>query len=305
MFGWFGQRPSHPDLLLGLERLAAVAVAARCRLLVDVAGVVDRLDELPAADVVPLLAGLDEVVERDLERLPDLLELPGHVVDSRPWARGPARRRAAATLIGVLVVAHQEVDGVALHPAEPGLHVGADLLERRADVRPAVGIVDRRGDDSSALCVRHPHPRSPARRSGRLIRPSQSATRPASIFRRSRTAAVRSPPATGPIYHKRRTPDEGTGRSARSVAVDSPARRRSVAGRAPAGHPGGEQQRARLGDGRRDQVLRRRWIGASASTSGRGRASPLELVVVGVTCGVDVGDDSRSRDPVQRRRELG
>ena len=48
--------PAVDDLLLGLERLAAVAVEAGVRLLVDVARVVDGLDELPAADVVALLA---------------------------------------------------------------------------------------------------------------------------------------------------------------------------------------------------------------------------------------------------------
>ena len=47
----------------------------------------------------------------------------------------------------VLVVAHQEMDVEAFHPPEAGLHVGPDLLERRADVRPAVGIVDRRRDE--------------------------------------------------------------------------------------------------------------------------------------------------------------
>ena len=56
------------------------------------------------------------------------------------------------------------------HPAEPRLDVGADLLERRADVRPAVGIVDRRRDVKSrrvvchqALALRSPSA-SPARR---------------------------------------------------------------------------------------------------------------------------------------------
>ena len=118
---------------------------ARVDALVDVAGVVDLLDELAAADVVPLLAGLDEVVVGDLQGVPDLLELAGHVVDVRLGleAQLPGSLRH---LDGVLVVAHQEVDRGSFHPAKPGLDVGADLLERRADVRPAVGVVDRRRD---------------------------------------------------------------------------------------------------------------------------------------------------------------
>ena len=141
------------DLLLGLERLAAVAVVALVDALVDVAGVEDGLDELLAAGVMALLAGLDEVV---VARCRARARHPG--------TGGPCRRRIAcgldAQLAGalghldrVLVVAHQEVDVAAFHPAEASLHVGADLLERRADVRPAVGIVDRRRDVDNAVCL--------------------------------------------------------------------------------------------------------------------------------------------------------
>jgi len=38
----------------------------------------------------------------------------------------------------------REVDVVPLHAAGSGLHVGAELLEGSADVRPAVGVVDGR-----------------------------------------------------------------------------------------------------------------------------------------------------------------
>src|SRR5262249_35183883 len=48
-------------------------------------------------------------------------------------------------LDGVLIVAHEEVDLVAIHASITGLNVGADLLESGADVRPTVGIVDRGG----------------------------------------------------------------------------------------------------------------------------------------------------------------
>ena len=119
--------------------------SARRKPLVDVARVVHRLDELAAAGVMALFAGLDEVVVGDVQRAPDLLELAGHLVDVGLGV-DPQLAGAQGHLVGVLVVAHQEVDRGTFHPAEPGLDIGADLLERRADVRPAVGIVDRRRD---------------------------------------------------------------------------------------------------------------------------------------------------------------
>src|SRR5579884_2787756 len=63
------------QLFLGLERLTALAVKSLVRALVDVAVVVDRLDELPAALVVARVARLDEIVVADLQGLPDFLEL--------------------------------------------------------------------------------------------------------------------------------------------------------------------------------------------------------------------------------------
>ena len=129
------------QLLLGLERLAAVAVKARVRLLVDVPGVVDRLDELPAARVVARLAGLDEVVERDLERLPDLLELAGHVVDVG-LGLDPELLGALRDLDRVLVVAHLEVDGRGLPSA--GTAPGRRPRSSRRPCRCAAGCWDNR-----------------------------------------------------------------------------------------------------------------------------------------------------------------
>ena len=109
------------------------------------------------------LAGLDEDVVADVERVPDLAELPGHVVavGLRVLAQfgGPLRH-----LDRVLVVAHQEEDVEALHAAVAGLHVGAELLERGADVRPAVGVVDGGGLEPG-LCGHS----SSFRASGRFI----------------------------------------------------------------------------------------------------------------------------------------
>src|SRR5262249_7274402 len=100
--------------------------------------------ELAAAGVMPHLAGLYEVVVADIESAPDLLELPGHVV---AVGLGVLFQLGGALgdLDRVLVVAHEEVDAQPLHAAIAGPHVGADLLERRADVGPTVGVVNRRG----------------------------------------------------------------------------------------------------------------------------------------------------------------
>ena len=139
-------------------------------------GVVDGLDELLAADLVAVLAGLDEVVERDLERLPDLAELAGHVVDVG-LGRDPEFLGALRDLDRVLVVAHLEVDGVPFHPAEPRLDVGPDLLEGRADVRPAVGVVDRRRDvEPGRVALAHRSDRLPIGSGtyGRLISKSDT-----------------------------------------------------------------------------------------------------------------------------------
>ncbi len=148
------------DFLLGLERFAAGAVMAGVYSLVDVARVEDGLDELLAAAMMPFFARLDEVVVRDIEGTPDVLKLAGHLIDVllglEPHLAGALRH-----LDGVFVVAHQEMDGVAFHAAESGLHVGADLLESGPDMRPAVGIVDRRRDVDSAIGCPSSLPRSP------------------------------------------------------------------------------------------------------------------------------------------------
>ena len=187
------------EFLLRLERLAAGAVVSGIGALVDIAGVVDRLDEFAAAGVVALLAGLDEVVERDVERVPDLLELPGHLVNVG-FRLEVQFAGALRHLDRVLVVAHQEMDRGAFHPAEPGLHIGPDLLEGRADVRAAVGVVDRRRDVIAGFCVCHPHPRSRVAGRAALVRPREGADRvPGRYSVAPGPSAVRSPLPALPI----------------------------------------------------------------------------------------------------------
>jgi hypothetical protein len=146
------------DLLFGLERFAAVAIVAGINALVDIAGVVHGLDELLASAVVAFFAGLNELVVRDIERAPDLLKLGGHLVDVA--LRLDAQLAGLLRhLDGVFIVAHQEVDRLALHPAKPSLHVGPDFFECGADMGAAVGIIDRRGNEIPRWAVRHPNPR--------------------------------------------------------------------------------------------------------------------------------------------------
>ncbi len=69
------------DFFLGLERFTARAVVAGVDPLVQIPRVVDGLDKLAASDMVPLFTGLDEVVVRNVECPPDVLELSSHFVD--------------------------------------------------------------------------------------------------------------------------------------------------------------------------------------------------------------------------------
>ena len=139
------------DFLVGLERLAAGAIVTFVHAFIDIARVMDGLDELLAADVMPLLAGLDEIVVGDIERAPDILKLPGHQSTYCLGSR-PSSRARWGTLIVFSSLPIKKWTESPFHAAESSLDVGADLLERRADVRPAIGIVDRRRDVKTRCC---------------------------------------------------------------------------------------------------------------------------------------------------------
>ena len=137
---------------IAFELLAAGAIPTRVTPLVDVAVVVDLLDELSATLLVPFVAGLDERVVADVEGVPDGAELAGHVVAVLLHV-AVLLGRLAGDFVGVLVVAHEEEDIEAFHAAVAGLDVGADLLEGGADVRPAVGVVDGGGQEKRRQSV--------------------------------------------------------------------------------------------------------------------------------------------------------
>src|SRR5262249_42089690 len=146
--------------------LAAFAVKPLVVAFVDVAVVVHLLDELSATVVMAAFTGLNEIVVADLERLPYLFELPGHFV--------AVIARIATQLGGtpgnldrVFVVPHEKEDAVPFHAAIACLYIGADFLERGADVRTAIGIINRRGQE---VARRFSHANTSSLREPRIAR---------------------------------------------------------------------------------------------------------------------------------------
>ena len=132
------------DLGPGLELFAPGAVQPLVLRLEQVVGPVppDALQERPNGARVPRLGGADPVVVAAVEPAPVAHEGIGHAVDPR------LRRHLCAGGgvdhgLAVLVHSHQEVHVVAAQAAVAGDAVRADLLERVAEVRLAVRVVDR------------------------------------------------------------------------------------------------------------------------------------------------------------------
>ncbi len=90
---------------------------------------------------MPRLGRADPVVVAALQAAPIALEGRGHPVDPdlrlEPVLLGRLQHR-----LRMLVHAHEEVDVVAAKATVARDAVGADLLERVAEVRVAVGVVD-------------------------------------------------------------------------------------------------------------------------------------------------------------------
>src|SRR5207249_8698205 len=137
------------EVLLLLERLAPFAVPALVRALVDVAGLVDPPRDLGHAGLVARFGRADEVVERDIQLAPGARELLFHLVAVRQ-RRQPLLDRGAIHVLRVLVVPHQEPRVVARQPVVARDDVGGDLFISRAQVRPAVHVVDRRREEVTA-----------------------------------------------------------------------------------------------------------------------------------------------------------
>ena len=103
----------------------------------------DAFDQRPNAALVRGIRGPNELIIRDRQPAPHLLKDAGDAIHER------LRRHAAFIgrllhLLAMLVHPHQEVDVVTSQAVITGNDVGADLLERMAEMRIAVSIVDRR-----------------------------------------------------------------------------------------------------------------------------------------------------------------
>ena len=138
------------EVLLLLEGLAPDAVPALVVARVDVARRGARLHHSLHGRPVPRLGRPDEVVEGDRQARPHLAEHPLHVVAVRHRVLSEVARTTEHVL-RVLVVAHEEPRIEAGQPLVTRDHVGCDLLVGRAEVRPAVDVVDGGREEESHL----------------------------------------------------------------------------------------------------------------------------------------------------------
>ena len=142
------------EILLLLELFATDAVPAFVDAFVDVAGAVNPPRQIGHSGLVPRLRGPDEIVERDVEAPPRLPELRLHTIAVRERIQ-PLFGGLFEHVLRVLVVPHEEA---CVEPAKAFVsrdHVGAHLLVRGPEVRPAVDIVDCRREEE-ALHGREP-----------------------------------------------------------------------------------------------------------------------------------------------------
>ena len=130
------------QLLLLLEVLAGHAVRPAVGAEVDLAPVVEALDEGLDPVRMPLLRRADEVVVRDLEPAPDLGPFRDHLIDPLLGAHVSFRGRPGH-VDAVLVGPGQEPHVVAAEAAVPGHEVAGDDLVRRPDMWFGVDVRDR------------------------------------------------------------------------------------------------------------------------------------------------------------------
>src|SRR5438445_7272199 len=131
------------DLLLGVEALAAVAVPAAVLAEVDLAGVEELLENGLHDHFVARLGGTDEVVVGDAESPPGVPEHCG--VGIGMSLRCDAGRRGGLDhLVAVLIRAGQEIRSITTQAAVTTHGIGHDGRPRVTEMRPRVGIVNRR-----------------------------------------------------------------------------------------------------------------------------------------------------------------
>ncbi len=136
-----GALPVH-ELFLALERLAAHAVEPRIRVLVDVAVVVDPLDEVLHEGLVPLVRRADEEVDGGVDLLRNLAPLLGDLVDVHLGVE-PFLFGDSVDLRPVLVRAGEEERVLASLPVMAHEDVRRERRVGMPDVRRRVHVVDR------------------------------------------------------------------------------------------------------------------------------------------------------------------
>jgi hypothetical protein len=136
------------EILFLFELLTADTVPPFVDAFVNVAGGVDAVRELGDADPVARFRGADEVVERHVEPPPCITKLLLHLVAVRERIQAQLDRLLEHVL-RVFVVPHQEPRVEAGEALVARDHVGAHLLVRRTQMRPAVDVVDSRGQEES------------------------------------------------------------------------------------------------------------------------------------------------------------
>src|SRR5689334_772583 len=149
-----GAERSVDELGFDLELLAAHAVRPAIGARVDLAPVVQALDELLDRPFMAFLGGADEVVVGDKEPLPHLLP-PGHDL-VRPLLRGEALLLGrAGDLLPVLVGPGEEEDLLPAEAVVPGDHVARHRGVGVPDVRDVVHVIDGGGDVEGVLGLAH------------------------------------------------------------------------------------------------------------------------------------------------------
>jgi hypothetical protein len=132
--------------LFGFESLASITIPAFIAAFVNVTCIKNLLDESLATSMMPWLGGLDEIIETDIERAPDLLKLICHVIAVR--LRFLLKLGGSpGNLDGIFVITHEEENFPAMHTLKTSLNISANFFKGCTYVRPAIGIIDGGGNE--------------------------------------------------------------------------------------------------------------------------------------------------------------
>ena len=140
--------------LFGIEAFAARAVMAAELAEIDVAVVIDFLEELLDEAHVLRVGGAHEVVVLDIQFRPEIPEVRAYLVDK--FLRAPALlRRGLGNLVTVLVGAGEEAHILAPQLVKTGKGVADDRGIGMAEMRVGVDVINR-GRDIKSLSLHSP-----------------------------------------------------------------------------------------------------------------------------------------------------